>query len=183
MTPFGAWQSYEHGKLHWMRYGHLKAEKGKGYAVPFIRSDASQRVVDSSGNWSEGFYFHKHETAVPTSVIIDNASGSNDTLDDNNCDSAPDLSSYEDEWEAIAMATPTARLNALAPGANLTASDTLNILELCGFQSLYDAKLSDFCSLFTAQEFKDFECKPSRHPPRPPLWAREALPPARLVRS
>ncbi len=158
LNPFGAYQSYEHGKVHWSRYGHLKAEHGKGFAVPFIRSDSSQRVVDSAGNWSEGFSFHKHQVAQPTSVIIDNASGSNDTLDDNNCDSAPDLSAYEDTWQDIAMATPTARLNALAPGANLSAADALNLLELCGFESLYDQKLSKWCSLFTAQEFEDFEC-------------------------
>ena len=64
LTRFGAYQSYQHGELHWTRYGHLKAEKGKGrgYAVPFIRSDSSQRAVDSAGNWSEGFSFHGHQT-------------------------------------------------------------------------------------------------------------------------
>ena len=64
LTRFGAYQSYQHGELHWTRYGHPKAEKGKGrgYAVPFIRSDSSQRAVDSAGNWSEGFSFHGHQT-------------------------------------------------------------------------------------------------------------------------
>ena len=59
-------------------------------------------------------------------------------MDDNNCDLVPDLSDCEDEWRDIFLATPTARLNALSLGANLSTSDSLNILELFRLQSLFD---------------------------------------------
>jgi hypothetical protein len=85
-------------------------------------------------------------------------SQSNDTLDDNNCDSAPDLSSYETTWLGIFAAEATARLNAAAPGANLTTADTLNFMQLCGFDSEYSGVLSEFCPLFTETEWNEFEC-------------------------
>ncbi len=82
------------------------------------------------------------------------------------CPNSPSNSEYETEWQSIFLATPTARLNALAPGANLSVSDSLYLLELCGFQSLYDEKKSDWCSLFTPEEYAGFECESTPLAPR-----------------
>ncbi|GAA6015338.1 hypothetical protein JCM10207_008954 [Rhodosporidiobolus poonsookiae] len=149
LTPGGAAEAYQSGQEAYNRYQALYP--------PFVRTDSSQRVVDSAGNWTQGYYVRRRERNPPAALIINNAAGSNDTLDDNNCDSAPDLSDYEDTWLSIYAANATARLNADAPGANLKDSDTLNIMQLCGFDTEYFGTLSPFCGLFTEAEWEGME--------------------------
>ncbi|KWU43068.1 acid phosphatase [Rhodotorula sp. JG-1b] len=155
LTPLGAEQSREAGYVAAQRYGSLLHSTT---ALPFVRSDSSQRVVDSAKNWSAGFLSYRERAADSIGVlVINDAAGSNDTLDDNNCDNAPDLSSYETAWLAHFAANATARLNAAAPGTNLTTADTLNLMELCGFDSEYYGTVSPWCGLFDSQEWKDLE--------------------------
>ncbi|GAA5890915.1 hypothetical protein JCM6882_008855 [Rhodosporidiobolus microsporus] len=149
LTPTGASELHAQGAEAYRRYSSLYP--------PFTRTDSSQRVVDSAGNWTEGYYLRRRVRNPPKAVVINNAAGSNDTLDDNNCDSAPDLSSYENTYLSIFAAPATARLNAAAPGAGLTVDDTLNIMQLCGFESEYSGKLSSFCGLFEEEEWSQFE--------------------------
>jgi hypothetical protein len=40
----------------------------------------------------------------------------------------------------------------------LTTADTLNFMQLCGFDSEYKNTLSSFCGLFTEDEWNQFEC-------------------------
>lgn len=82
---------------------------------------------------------------------------SNDTLDDNNCPNAPDLSYYEDKWLELFAANATLRLNQLAPGAALNNADTLNYMELCIFASEFDGKISPWCGLFEDAEWQNLE--------------------------
>ncbi|GAA5874128.1 hypothetical protein JCM8547_008381 [Rhodosporidiobolus lusitaniae] len=149
LTPSGASELYREGQEAYKRYSKL--------FPPFVRTDSSQRVVDSAGNWTEAVYARKGKRTWPLPAVIDNTAGSNDTLDDNNCDSAPDLSSYETTWLATYAAVATARLNSAAPGANLTTADTLNFQQLCGFDSEYHGVLSQWCGLFTKEEWEGME--------------------------
>ncbi|TKA50600.1 hypothetical protein B0A53_06078 [Rhodotorula sp. CCFEE 5036] len=124
LTPLGAEQSHEAGYIAARRYGSLLHSTT---ALPFVRSDSSQRVVDSAKNWSVGFLSYRERAADSIGVlVINDAAGSNDTLDDNNCDNAP--SSYETAWLAHFAANATVRLNAAAPDTNLTTADTLNLM-------------------------------------------------------
>ncbi|GAA5989509.1 hypothetical protein JCM10908_000509 [Rhodotorula pacifica] len=155
LTPLGAEQSREAGYLAAQRYGSLLHSTT---ALPFVRSDSSQRVVDSARNWTAGFFSYRKRSADSVNVLVINgAAGSNDTLDDNNCNIAPDLSSFENAWLAHFAAGATARLNAAAPGTNLTNADTLNFMELCAFDSEYYGSVSPWCALFTTQEWNDLE--------------------------
>ncbi|GAA5831386.1 hypothetical protein JCM11251_004006 [Rhodosporidiobolus azoricus] len=149
LTPSGASELYHQGREAYARYSALYP--------PFTRTDSSQRVVDSVGNWTEGFYERRRVRRLPGAVVIDNAAGSNDTLDDNNCPSAPDLSSYETTYLSLFAAPATARLNAAAAGAGLTVDDTLNLMQLCGFESEYRGEVSPFCGLFEQGEWDGFE--------------------------
>ena len=81
------------------------------------------------------------------------------------CPAQPDLTDeYVTPWETI-YATPIAdRLNTLAPGANLSASDVTNLFALCAFESVKGnftegekVKESDVCGLFEDHEFEGFE--------------------------
>ncbi|TNY19983.1 phytase [Rhodotorula diobovata] len=150
LTPLGAQQSREAGVEAYKRYKGLVTRSGK---LPFVRSDSQQRVVDSAGNWTAGFFQQLGEKHASTVLVLSNASGSNDTLDDNNCPSAPDLSGFEQSYLATFLSDAAARLDAAAPGAHLTPTDALNFMQICGFESQYTQRLSPWCKLFSRQEF------------------------------
>lgn len=82
---------------------------------------------------------------------------SNDTLDNNNCPNSKSNSTVENAWLAYFAANATARLNAAAPGTHLNVSDTLNLMQLCPFDSEVYGTLSPWCTLFTKQEWKNLE--------------------------
>ncbi len=72
----------------------------------------------------------------------------NDTLDDNMCPAAGDSDTQVNEWLAQFAPPMTARLNAGAPGANLTDTDTYNLLTLCPFETVATEKRSEFCDIY-----------------------------------
>ncbi|KAF5321068.1 hypothetical protein D9619_000136 [Psilocybe cf. subviscida] len=152
LIPFGAFQSEESGKDAFARYKHLISKKN----IPFVRASSSQRVVDSATNWTAGFSSESHKKFKPTlSVIL--SESANDTLDDAMCPSAGSSDAATGAWAAIFGTPIAARLNSLAPGANLTAADIPNFMPLCAFETLVKEKLSPFCSLFPAAEWAQFE--------------------------
>ncbi|KAI5475903.1 acid phosphatase, phytase [Pseudohyphozyma bogoriensis] len=156
LNPFGAQQSYEAGQLAASRYTALASDASD---APYTRTDSKQRCVDSAGNWTAGFVAAGTVVAPSpyTALVISNTAGSNDTLDDNNCANAPSPDDYEDTWLNIFANNATARINAAAPGANVTNSDTLNFAELCGFDTEYYGTLSPWCGLFKQAEWPEFE--------------------------
>ncbi|GAA5898806.1 hypothetical protein JCM8208_005401 [Rhodotorula glutinis] len=150
LTPLGAQQSRQAGSTAYQRYKSLVTRSKK---LPFVRSDSQQRVVDSASNWTAGFFQQSRITHLPTTQVMNNAFGSNDTLDNNNCPSAPDMSSFEKNYLSTFLGAATARFNANAPGASLTTTDVLNFMQICGMESQYTQKLSPWCKLFSRQEF------------------------------
>ncbi len=81
----------------------------------------------------------------------------NDTLDDSMCPNAGSSDTQTDIWTAIYGAPIAARLNAAAPGANLTAADISAFIPICPFESVAKDTTSPFCALFTPAEFAQFE--------------------------
>ena len=62
-----------------------------------------------------------------------------------------------DAWRTIFAPPIQARLNAAAPGSNLTLEDVSSLISLCPFETVAKEKPSPFCSLFSQSEFNDFE--------------------------
>lgn len=60
------------------------------------------------------------------------------------------------EWANIYLQNATSRLNALAGGFNWTVSSSLYAQELCAYETVA-LGYSQFCSLFTYQEWQGFE--------------------------
>lgn len=82
---------------------------------------------------------------------------SNNTLDDNMCPNAGDGDDEQAEWLAAAFTPLADRLNAAAPGVNLTTEDVYSLMALCPFDSLVHERLSPLCQLFGDEEFELFE--------------------------
>ncbi|EPQ58850.1 phytase, partial [Gloeophyllum trabeum ATCC 11539] len=152
LVGLGATQSFEAGQAVYQRYAGLVNES----SIPFVRASGSTRVVDSASNWTAGFAHANGGLYAPkVSVIIDESL--NDTLDDAMCPKAGSNDAQTDAWLSVFAPNITARLNAGAPGANLTDVDTYNIMTLCPFESVAKENTSAFCRLFTDEEFAGFE--------------------------
>ncbi|KAH9899417.1 phytase [Cubamyces lactineus] len=143
LVALGASQSAASGREAFERYSSIVgADK-----LPFVRASSSNRVVASATNWTEGFAAASAHRLRPVLSVVLSEAG-NDTLDDNMCPSAGDGSAQTSQWLATFSPAMTARLNAGAPGANLTNTDTYNLLSLCAFETVAKGKRSPFCDVY-----------------------------------
>ncbi|KAI0638614.1 phytase [Trametes polyzona] len=143
LVALGAAQSSGAGKEAFERYASLVSNEN----LPFVRASGSDRVVATANNWTAGFALASEDRFKPVlSVIISEAA--NDTLDDNMCPAAGDSDPQTNQWLAQFAPPMTARLNAGAPGANLTDTDTYNLLTLCPFETVATEQRSRFCDIY-----------------------------------
>ncbi|KIK66706.1 hypothetical protein GYMLUDRAFT_238943 [Collybiopsis luxurians FD-317 M1] len=151
LVLFGAAQSVTSGAEMYHRYESLVSEDN----IPFVRASSSDRVVKSATNWTYGFSAASSLRFNPVlSVILDE--NANDTLH-NSCNTIGTSDNQTDTWIAIYTKPIVERLNNAAPGANLTANDVYNLMTLCAFESVATEAVSDWCGLFTENEWKSFE--------------------------
>ncbi|GJE87420.1 phytase [Phanerochaete sordida] len=152
LVPYGAEQSFDAGQLAFTRYSKLISEDN----VPFVRADSSERVRVSAVNWTAGFVAANGNRFIPDPVLVLSSSG-NDTLEDT-CPNAPPADPQDDAWINTFAPPITAKLNAGAPGANLTNIDVYSLISLCPFETVAKQVKSDFCTLFESfpQAFPGF---------------------------
>ncbi|KAL0571446.1 hypothetical protein V5O48_010515 [Marasmius crinis-equi] len=161
LVPSGAQQSLQAGQVAFSRYAKLISKD----TMPFVRASDSLRVVQSATNWTAGISKASNKRFNPVlSVAISEASGANNTLDDNNCPAASGSDAQTSAWINVFAPPITQRLNKGAPGAGLTDQETYALMSLCAFDTVahaldskYKGKFSPFCGLFTKEEFEDFE--------------------------
>ncbi|KAH9854921.1 phytase [Lenzites betulinus] len=143
LVALGATQSAQAGKEAFQRYSSLISDKN----IPFVRASSSDRVVATANNWTAGFALASANRFKPLLSVILSEAG-NDTLDDNMCPAAGDSDPQVNAWIAQYAPPMTARLNAGAPGANLTDTDTYNLLTMCAFETVATEKRSRFCDIY-----------------------------------
>ncbi|GAB7338063.1 hypothetical protein MBLNU457_4431t1 [Dothideomycetes sp. NU457] len=165
LTHFGQQQMINSGIKFYSRYAALAAHN-----TPFVRSSSEARVVESAQNWTQGFHATKlrsihTDPAYPYPlVVISEASGSNNTLNHGLCsafEDGPDstiASLAQAQWTAIFIPPIQKRLNTALPGANLSTTDTINLLDLCPFNTVASTNgtISPFCALFTPTEWAQY---------------------------
>lgn len=171
LTTFGQQELINSGRAAFARY---EALLGAGQA-PFVRSSGQDRVVESALNWTQGFHAARVEDAAqggnadaafPYDIVtISEDTGSNNTLDHGLCTAFEDGVDSEigDNaqaiWQGVFAPNITARLNANLPGVNLSATETIYMMDLCPFNTIADAggKISEFCGLFTEDEWRSYD--------------------------
>lgn len=121
-----------------------------------MRASGSTRVIDTATNWTIGFSV---DSPPPLSVIIpEDGPSSNNTLDDDMCDNSGSSDDQTAAWLAVYGPNITARLNAWAPGANLTDDNTFALMSLCPFDSVAKNNLSQWCDVFDhPQDWESFQ--------------------------
>ncbi|KAF9235556.1 histidine phosphatase superfamily [Melanogaster broomeanus] len=152
LVPFGAAQSFDAGQQHFVRYTGLV----NATMLPFVRASDAERVTDSALNWTAGFAYASNQEYVPElSVII--SQSSNDTLDNNMCPAAGSSANATGSWVDVFAPPIVDRINAEAPGANLTNSDIPPLMSLCAFDTVANEEPSPWCNIFSTGEFADYE--------------------------
>lgn len=178
LTVFGQQQLVNAGRQFYARYQALAAS-GTHNLPPFVRSSGQDRVVESALNWTQGFHAASaaagaggadddgsSSSSYPYNiVVISEDSGSNNTLDHGLCtafEDGPDADISDNAqslWMDVFTPAITARLNENLPGANLSATETIYMMDLCPFNTIADAegRISAFCGLFTQDEWKSYD--------------------------
>jgi hypothetical protein len=141
--------------------------------TPFVRSSGESRVVESAQNWTQGFHSAKvgdwrapkGDKAYPYDiVVISEDEGFNNTLNHDLCttfEDGPDgniAAAAQKTWANIFAAPIRDRLNAALPGANLTTTQTIYMMDLCPFNTVASptGAISPFCNLFTEHEWHQY---------------------------
>ena len=73
------------------------------------------------------------------------------------CPNAGSSDTQTDLWSSTYGPPIANRLNAHAPGSNLTGQDISNLIPLCAFETAAKNSLSPFCGIFTHEEFAQYE--------------------------
>ncbi|KAI1377772.1 phosphoglycerate mutase-like protein [Hypoxylon crocopeplum] len=166
LTLFGEQQMVNAGLKFYERYQHLASTHS-----PFVRSSGQERVVESAKNWTQGFHQAKladgHSDApdeYPYNIlVIPETDGFNNSLSPDLCpafeDSRHDNHDEQSTWIGLFVPPLTERLNQNLPGANLSDQETIYMMDLCPFNTVANdkAKLSEFCYLFTVEDWHDYD--------------------------
>ncbi|KAG6329439.1 hypothetical protein ID866_9649 [Astraeus odoratus] len=154
LISIGKKQSFESGVEHFTRYRHLFSSS----QLPFVRSSGSDRVIKTAKIWNEAIAQASNGMYRPvTSVILSEADGANNTLDDGSCPRAQRLKERQKAWRNIFAPPIVERLNIAAPGADLKEKDIVELMPLCAFETLFHGTTSPFCDMFTLEDFLAYE--------------------------
>ncbi|RAL66302.1 hypothetical protein DID88_005972 [Monilinia fructigena] len=168
LSRFGQQELINSGIKFYNRYKPLASN-----ITPFIRASGQTRVVESAQNWTQGFHSARladssleENSSYPYNIVIINeGTGSNNTLDHKLCtkfEDGPESTighSAQAIWAAIFTPNITSRLNSNLPGANLTMDDTINFMDLCPFNTVASptGAISPFCKIFTTADWKAYD--------------------------
>ncbi|KAI0597873.1 histidine phosphatase superfamily [Biscogniauxia sp. FL1348] len=166
LTVFGQQQLVNSGIKFYQRY-----EKLARTISPYVRSAGQERVVESALNWTQGFHQarlsdknSKSPDTYPYDIlVIPEASTSNNTLSPDTCTSFKEGTDYgseaQDIWAGVFTPKIAERVNKNLSGVNLTSQEIIYLMDLCPFNTVADTQgqLSPFCSLFTVEEWNDYD--------------------------
>ncbi|KAF9226940.1 phosphoglycerate mutase-like protein [Gyrodon lividus] len=151
LIPLGAKEAFDSGSEHYVRYNHLIASD----QLPFVRASGGERVIYSAANWTRGFSSASGQVYSPNiSVIISEAEGANNTLEDSMCPNAHSIKEQGYAWRDRFTPVIVDRIKKAVPGADLDNGDVVELMPLCAFETLFHGTASPFCGLFTAEEWQ-----------------------------
>ena len=187
LTGIGASTEFAAGVQFWNKYGRTlyNATLGQTYynasytngtarPKPLLRTTSQSRIANSAINWALGFFGTSYElkpdyTLVNASadynlVVIPEGGTENNTLASyDSCfnDNQP-LLGYLGDYDLytyipLYLSNTTARLQQYVPqGFVLNNNDTYAMQSICAYEVGYIG-MSDFCNLFTEEEWQGFE--------------------------
>ncbi|KAL9940470.1 hypothetical protein V8E36_001175 [Tilletia maclaganii] len=160
LTPIGRGQLYASGVASAVRYGLLFADDIKRKSKIVVRTGSQFRIIDSAVAWLSGFLGPNWRDSVNLEIQIE-APGFNSTISPwFACPNGRRATrvGYANSAAFVEQAfTPTARrLNQYVEGAAFNATAIVGALQMCSYETVAFGR-SDFCSLFTKDEFLAYE--------------------------
>jgi hypothetical protein len=168
LTAFGQQEMVNSGVHFYNRYENLAKD-----ATPFVRASGQVRVVESAQNFTQGYHQARLADRASTGpdsfpyAIITIAEGAenNNTLNNNLCASFEDGPfasighAAQSTWLDVFAPSITARLNNNLPGTNLNSAETINLMDMCPFDTVASSsgQISPFCGLFTEDEWQQYD--------------------------
>jgi hypothetical protein len=187
LTGLGAAAVFQSGAVHWNRYGRLlynasvsqlayNASNPDGIPrlKPVLRTTSQSRMWNSQINWALGFFSASFTTTpnptlagatAPFDVVIipeggseNNTLASYDSCANDNIEPIVDMGDQDlEKYVAVYMKAAVARMQQYAPaGFAFTVNDTYAMQSICAYETGFLGN-SDFCTLFTADEWDGFE--------------------------
>ena len=167
LTKFGRQQMIYSGQQFHSRYKSLIQRR-----KPFVRASGQQRVIESAEEWIGGLLMAQGAGNSGKSdridqypmTIISEDEGMNNTLNHGLCtEFEASHARVGDEamvgWIDIFIPPVRRRVNEHLKGANISNLETLYLMDLCPFETVAspDGRISDFCKLFTEDEWKAYD--------------------------
>lgn len=168
LTAFGQQEMINSGIKFYHRYENLA-----GQYTPFFRSSGEARVVKSAESFAQGFHIakladknaSKYDSAFPYPlVIIPEVEGENNTLHHELCTAFENgtdsniSNNAQTIWMKIFVPPVQMRLNSHLAGANLSLEETIDMMELCPFNTVatLNGSISPFCRLFERDDWYNY---------------------------
>ena len=168
LTELGQREMVNSGVDFYNRYSHLSKD-----FTPFVRASGQSRIIDSAQNFTQGFHRARLEDKAATSpddfpypiVSISESAGSNDSLNHGLCKSFENGTvnktsrDAQQAWMDVFVPPIMTRLNRDLPGANLTDSEVIYLMDLCPFNTVASStgQISPFCDLFAEEEWHQYD--------------------------
>lgn len=158
LTHYGSDEMFSSGVKHYYDYAKLLDDfKGK----PVFRTSSHSRVLDSARYFALGFFGWDAPSKYHLEVLTEEDYQNNTLASKNACRNADnDDFMYGDylssQWQPIYLEAPRKRLQKSISSLNLTHTDVYNMMLNCPYLT-YGIGFSDFCNLFTAEEWRNFE--------------------------
>lgn len=173
LTTFGEQQLLNAGFAFYHRYPELTRT-----THPFVRASGQGRVVESAEKWCQGYRDARMDggeadygSGPEVNVVIEEGEGWNNTLSHSLCTAfEADESGHEaqQKWASIFVPPIQTRLNTDMQGADLSAVEIINLMDLCPFETIAcnneagncndinRGHLAPFCALFTEAEWHQY---------------------------
>lgn len=126
---------------------------------PVIRTTSGSRMLDSARYWALGFFGWDATSKVNIEVLTE-AEKQNNTLEPKySCPNSKEFKfgdRLRKDWQKYYLQKPLDRIQQNIDGINLTIKDMENFISVCPYE-VSGQGYSDFCSLFTKDEWENFE--------------------------
>lgn len=159
LVPVGKQQLYDSGVLASMQYGGLYDHENTKDKLVF-RTTTQKRMTESALSFLEGFFGGEEWKEHANLELIIEAGNFNNTLSPYmTCTNANEQmrgSKNRKHWESIYLRNKTEQFSQLMTGMDWTIEDTAAAQLLCPYETVANG-YSQFCELFSFQEWKDFD--------------------------
>lgn len=157
LTDAGRQEMVNSGAHFYRRYQKLMKKH-----TPFVRAGGQHRVVESAQKWLLGVSESSGQPPKGIDLTIPEGPKWNNTLSHDNCpafEEGPGFGARAQQvWVKEFVPPIQDRVNSQL-GTNLSATSIIYLMDMCPFDTLVhaDAKVSEFCGLFTDKEWHAYD--------------------------